>query len=109
MADPTASFFQDLAQRGHEPLLAKVTGSIRIDVHRGKRTEGWTVLIDRGDLAVTDEPTATCRMTADRELFNRLVTGESNAMAAMLRGALGMGGDVELLIMFQRLLPGQQP
>ena len=42
----------------------------------------------------------------DRALFQRLANGEVNAMAALLRGAIAVEGDPQLLVMFQRLLPG---
>ena len=32
MTDATTEFFQELAARGHEPALAKVTGTLRFDL-----------------------------------------------------------------------------
>ena len=43
---------------------------------------------------------------ADEALFHRLVSGEQNAMAALLRGTVDVEGRVQLLAQFQRLLPG---
>ncbi len=37
MADATTTFFEELAARGHEPLLEKATGSIRFDMTDGGR------------------------------------------------------------------------
>jgi hypothetical protein len=37
-SDPTARFFAELAERGHEPLLRKASGSMRFDVVAGRRT-----------------------------------------------------------------------
>lgn len=45
-------------------------------------------------------------VTADEALFDSLVSGKQNAMAALLRGAVGVEGRVQLLAQFQRLLPG---
>ena len=42
----------------------------------------------------------------DKELFQRLITGEENAIAATLRGALVCAGNVELLFAIQRIFPG---
>ncbi|WP_162908057.1 SCP2 sterol-binding domain-containing protein [Allorhizocola rhizosphaerae] len=109
MADATSRFFADIAQRGHEPLLRNVEGSIRIDVRNGKRVEGRTLIIDHGALTVSDAPEADCQVAMDRELFNRLVTGQTSAIAAVLRGAVIAKGSLELLIQFQRLLPGRMP
>ena len=43
-----------------------------------------------------------------RLLAKKLIEAKSevNAMAALLRGAMGVEGDVELLVLFQRLFPG---
>ena len=38
-ADPTATFFDGLAERGHEPLLASTSGTLRFELRDGRRTE----------------------------------------------------------------------
>ena len=53
MTDVTAEFFDDLAQRGHEPLLGHASGTMRFDIANGKKTETWFVSIDKGDLTVS--------------------------------------------------------
>ena len=107
MSDAVVEFFEELGQRGHEPLLAKVTGSARFDLVDGGRTDQWLVAIDKGDTVVShqDGP-AACTIRAGRALFERLCRGEENAMAAVLRGALVCTGDVELLYAIQRIFPG---
>src|SRR4029450_7463157 len=47
-----------------------------------------------------------CRLRVDADLFNKMAAGEANALAALLRGALAVDGDLELMMLFQRLLPG---
>ncbi len=42
----------------------------------------------------------------DREMFSRLVTGQANATAAILRGTVIVTGATELLVRFQRVFPG---
>jgi putative sterol carrier protein len=42
----------------------------------------------------------------DQALFEQIVTGEENAMAAVLRGEIGIEGKPQLLVFFQRLFPG---
>ena len=107
MSDPTTEFFAELARRGHEPLLEKVKGTIRFDIVRGKSTSRWLVAIDRGDLTVSrGNASADSTVRVDRELFDRLVTGRVNGMAAVLRGTIGIRGELEPVILFQRLLPG---
>ena len=107
MSDPTERFFEELGKRGNEPCLAGVTGRVRFDIV-GKRTEHWLVTIDHGNIAVTHRTgKADCTMKAERELFDRLVRGDDNAMAATLRGALACAGEVDLLLAIQKLFPGR--
>jgi putative sterol carrier protein len=107
MSDDVVEFFEELGRRGHEPLLAKVTGRVRFDLIGGGRTDRWLVTLDKGDTVVShqDGP-AACTIRAERALFERLCRGEENAMAAMLRGALVCTGNVELLYAIQRIFPG---
>ncbi len=107
MSDAILELFQELGRRGHEPLLAKVTGSVRFDLVDDGRTDRWLVAVDKGDIAVSRKGgPADCTIRADRVLFERICRGEENAIAAVLRGALVCAGDVELLFAIQRILPG---
>jgi len=107
MADGIAEFFAELAQRGHEPLLAKGNGTLRFDLADGKRTERWLVTVKKGDIAVSHRNVqADCVVRTDRAHFEAIARGELNAMAALLRGVADVEGSVELLVLFQRLFPG---
>ena len=107
MSDATAEFFATLAERGHEPRLEKAKGSIRIDLADGKRTTRWLVTIARGDVGVSHRNAAAdCTLRMDKAVFEGLASGEVNAFAAVIRGAIEFDGDPELLVLFQRLLPG---
>ena len=107
MTDSTAEFFQELGRRGHEPLLEKATGIVRFDLVDGRRTERWLVTLDRGDVSVSRKNAAAdCIVRGDRSVLEAMATGEANAMAAYLRGELTLEGDPELLVLFQRVLPG---
>ena len=106
-ADPTADFFAALKSRGQEPLLRKASGTMRFDIADGKRTERWLVEIRKGDIAVSRRNArADCVVTADRALFERIASGEANALASLLREEVNVEGDINLLVLFQRLLPG---
>ena len=110
MSDAVVELFSELGQRGHEPLLAKVTGRVRFDLVDGGRTDRWLVAVDKGDTTVSHKGgPAECTIQAERALFERLCRGEENAMAAVLRGALVCTGDVELLFAIQRIFPGPPP
>jgi putative sterol carrier protein len=107
MTDATAEFFDALVERGHEPLLEKATGTLRFDLKDGKKTERWLVTVVKGDLAVSRQNRrADCVVTADKSLFDGIASGKTNTLAALLRGAMGVEGDVQLLVYVQRLLPG---
>jgi hypothetical protein len=53
MTVATADFFDQLARRGHEPLLQRASGTLRFDLQHGTETDHWLVAIDRGDIAVS--------------------------------------------------------
>ena len=104
--DAVAEFFGELGTRGHEPLLAKGNGTLRFDLTDGKRMERWHVTVKKGDIAVSRRNAqADCVVRGDRATFEAVFSGELNALAAMLRGAVEVEGTVELLVLFQRLLP----
>jgi putative sterol carrier protein len=107
MTDAAAEFFDALVERGHEPLLEKATGTVRFDLKDGKNTDRWLVTVVKGDLAVSRQNLrADCVVTADKSLFDGVASGKTNGMAALLRGAMGVEGDIQLLVLFQRLFPG---
>ena len=107
MAEATTDFFEDLAQRGHEPLLEQVTGRIAVELAGPRRTESWLVEVDKGDVAVSHENgESDCTIRTSQELFDGMVRGEVNAMAGFLRGTIDVEGDPELLVLFQRIFPG---
>jgi hypothetical protein len=107
MTDATIEFFDDLAQRGHEPLLGNASGTMRFDVANGKKTETWFVTIDRGDLTVSRSGgAADSTLVATKALFDRLASGRASAVAEVLRGTLTIEGDWRLLVLFRRILPG---
>ena len=107
MADPTRAFFEGLAAKGHEPMLASFSGSLRFDLSGGERTEHWHVDLKRGDVAVShNDHDADVVLSTDRTTFDAVLAGETNAMAALLRGTVTVRGKFILLLAFQRLFRG---
>ena len=105
-SDPTTAFFDELAQRGYDPMLGDVVGSARFEVVDGKRSERWLVTIDKGRVTVSRKntrPQTTVR--SSRATFDRAAAGTLNVMAAVLRGEIEIGGDPRLLVRLQRLIP----
>ena len=106
MVDATAKFFEDLGSHGHEPLLEKASGSLRFELTDGNAVERWRVEVRKGDVAVSHKASAAdCVLRAPKPLFDKLSSGRENAMAAVLRGALIVEGDIDLLLAFQRIFP----
>jgi len=103
----TERFFDDLVQRGHDPLLRKARGTIKFEIVDGKRVDRRIVAIDRGDITVSRR-SVTCDgvIRANREVFERIASGRSNPIAAVLRNELFVQGDWRLLVLVQRLFPG---
>ena len=106
MAVTAAEFFDALAERGHEPLLEKATGVVRFDLTNGKQTSRWVVTVKKGDVTVSrGRLDADCIVHAPQALFERMLNGETHAMASYLRGELRTEGDPQLLVLIQRLAP----
>ena len=106
MVDTTSKFFEDLEQHGHQPLLEQATGSLRFELTEGAATEYWRLDVRRGDVVVSHKADpADCVVRAPKPLFDTLASGDENAMTALLRGALSVEGDPDLLLAFQRILP----
>jgi putative sterol carrier protein len=107
MADATADFFERLGDRDHEPLLEKTSGSVLFELTNGKQTDRWFVSIDKGDIAVSRKGgRADATVRARKDVFDGVASGKVNAMAALLRGAIAVEGNVALMARIQRLLPG---
>lgn len=105
-----AEFFEELERGGHHPLLRTMSASIRFDLDTGHGMERWHVAVDQGDVVVTrDSKDADCVVVMPAELFDRIVRGDANFMASLVRGAISVEGDVRPLVRFQRLFPGPTP
>ena len=109
MPDATAEFFSALEARRHEPLLEKESGTLRFDLTSGKKTTRWLIEIENGDVSISHRSAkADCVVRTKKSLFDGIATGQQNAMAAVLRGEVGIEGDRTLLVRFQKLFPGPE-
>jgi putative sterol carrier protein len=106
MADVISRFFEEMNRRGFEPLLEKASGTVRFDLHEGARTMHWFLDIDRGRVRVDQEDReADTVIGMSPALFERVVTGREDGIAAMLRGDLTVSGDHGLMVRIERLFP----
>jgi len=110
MGQVTEAFLTGLSERGDEPLVRKITGRIRIDLRQNGEVDRWDLTFDEGKVSVKrntqGRDNADCHLITDSELFDRMAAGRTNVMAAVLRGALLMRGDLDKVLAFQRLFPG---
>ena len=108
-ADAVTAFFDDLGSREHEPSLKKLSGTVRIDLTNGKKTERWLITIRDGDLAVSHRNIAADTVIRlSRALFERIARGETNILPAMLREEVVLEGNQRLMIVVRRLLRARQ-
>jgi hypothetical protein len=107
MADPVGEFFDGLAERGHEPLLQNVSGTLRFELVDGERVEHRYLTIKNGDIVISHKDAeADAVVRTSKVLFEGMTAGRVNAMAATLRGAVVPRGNLALVVAFQRLFPG---
>jgi putative sterol carrier protein len=91
------------------PQLRNLDATIRFDLEDGSSTRHWLLTLDHGTVRVSHRKgRADAIIHTDVDLFDRLVTGQANAMAAALRGQICIEGDPGLLVAFQRILPGSE-
>jgi hypothetical protein len=104
--DRREDFFARLAATTH-PFLHDVSATMRIDLSDNGASQHWHVTIDHGQITVTHRNApADATMRTDPALFDRIITGEANALTAALRGRLRIEGNARLLVVFKRFLPG---
>ncbi len=105
--DAASKFFEDLASKGHEPLLHHTSGTVRLDLRNEGGDEHWYLTMIKGDVMISHRKAkadATIRM--DKKLFEGMTKGSVNLTSSLLRGLLEVEGDLGLLSAFDRLLPG---
>jgi putative sterol carrier protein len=109
MAAALQGLVEALAARSLEhPLPAAVDGVIRLDAESAGRIERWYVLVDKGVVKVARRGgRPDCILRGDVATFTAVLSGEANLMAALLRGALEFEGAALLLLVLQRLSPGE--
>ena len=107
MTELRRELLEALADRSREHPLSILNGIVRFDVRDGKRVDRWYLTIKKGVVTVArkgGKPDTVA--TADLAIFDAILSGKANAMAAVLRGALDVQGKVILLTALQRLFPG---
>ena len=105
MIDTTGAFFARLAERGYEPLLHNVSGTIRWDIGDAG---SWFVAVKNGSLTVSrDAAGADCVIACSREDFDRMVVGKQNPTTLFMQGRMRITGNLGLAQPFLRLFPDE--
>jgi hypothetical protein len=107
VASASTDFLEGLGRRGYLPLLEQINGRLRLDLIDGQETDSWLVVVEHGNVRVSRGwQDADCVIYAERVFFDRIATGEANALAALLRGLIQIEGDLHLALSVGRALPG---
>ena len=105
MAGNIEAFFERLG--GHDTGLAHTTGTIRIDLEDDGQIERWLISIRDGDVSVSRRNAkADCVLRMGRSVFEGMVAGKVNSLAAVIRGIVTIEGHPGLVVRLQRLFPG---
>lgn len=103
----TRDFFDRLSHKETAPLLRQISGTVRFDLADDERVDYWFVSLDKGSAQVSREQRdAACVLRTDRVIFEAMAKGEINPMSGMLRGQILVLGDLRLLILIERMMPG---
>lgn len=106
MSEAIERFFESLPARAPAVLHGAVTGTIQIDLSRGNQTTHWLVRMAPGEIEVNlGRGPADAIWYNSEDLFERLVTGHAQAIAAVLRNESTFSGNVMLFLSFRRFFP----
>ena len=102
-------FFQQL--QGHRKMLAdRIDASIRIDIDMGAGcTQGWRIRVHDDEVETTrDSRDADCVLRGTKEVVERVISGETGIVAALLRNDVTISGETGLFYVLRKLLPSPE-
>lgn len=106
MGEATERFFEALPARAPEILRGLISGTLQIELVDGDRTDHWLVRMRPGAIEVSRERgPADAIWYSSENLFDRLVTGRAQGVAAVLRNESTFSGNVVLFLAFRRFFP----
>ncbi|MFG1883673.1 SCP2 sterol-binding domain-containing protein [Micromonospora sp. NPDC049102] len=107
MATTASSYLEQLDTSRSFDLPETTTGTLRLDLRDDGHTEHWYLTVAGQHLAVTrSAEDADLIVRAARSVFDELVNGDLPPGTAMLRNELTLRGDMRLLLVLRRVLPG---
>ncbi|GLY23527.1 SCP2 sterol-binding domain-containing protein [Micromonospora sp. NBRC 101691] len=106
MGEATEQFFASLPARAPDKLRGPIDGTIQINLSTGTHVEHWYVVLrDREFRVSREERPADAVWESSAELFEQLVTGSAQGVAAMLRNDTTLSGNVLLFLVFRAFFP----
>ncbi|MGI5524185.1 hypothetical protein ACQEUX_25055 [Micromonospora sp. CA-259024] len=106
MTEAAERFFESLPTRAHNVLGGLADGTLQIDLGSDHRTEHWLVHMRPGSVRVSRERGAADAIWySSAALFDRLISGEAQGVAAVLRNESTFSGNVVLFLAFRRFFP----
>ncbi|MET7960810.1 SCP2 sterol-binding domain-containing protein [Micromonospora zamorensis] len=106
MTQAAERFFESLPARAPDVLGGLADGTLQIDLGSDHRTEHWLVRMRPGSVQVSRERgPADAIWFSSAALFDRLITGEAQSVAAVLRNESTFSGNVVLFLAFRRFFP----
>jgi putative sterol carrier protein len=99
-----SEFFESIAGP-HPEVPRTISGSLRFDLENGNRSEHWLVIFTKGKVSSDrSNAAADCVAHTDKATMEAIIQGRVNAMAAILRGAIKLEGQILLFALFRSLL-----
>ncbi|MGW2622577.1 SCP2 sterol-binding domain-containing protein [Micromonospora taraxaci] len=106
MTEAAERFFESLPARAPHILGGLTDGTLQIDLGSDNQTEHWLVRMRPGSVQVSRERgPADAIWYSSAALFDRLISGEAQGVAAVLRNESTFSGNVVLFLAFRRFFP----
>ncbi|MGA4728899.1 SCP2 sterol-binding domain-containing protein [Micromonospora taraxaci] len=106
MTEAAERFFESLPARAPDVLGGLTDGTLQIDLGTDHQTEHWLVRMQPGSVQVSRERgPADAIWYSSAALFDRLISGEAQGVAAVLRNESTFSGNVVLFLVFRRFFP----
>ncbi|MBM0274260.1 SCP2 sterol-binding domain-containing protein [Micromonospora tarensis] len=106
MTEATEKFFAALPSRAPDVLGGLADGTLQIDLGSDHQTEHWLVRMRPGSVQVSrGRGPADAIWYSSAALFDRMISGEAQGVAAVLRNESTFSGNVVLFLAFRRFFP----
>ncbi|MEV1154012.1 SCP2 sterol-binding domain-containing protein [Micromonospora chokoriensis] len=106
MTEAAERFFESLPARAPDVLGGLTDGTLQIDLGTDHQTDHWLVRMRPGSVQVSRERgPADAIWYSSAALFDRLISGEAQSVAAVLRNESTFSGNVVLFLAFRRFFP----